>query len=378
MFQLKGSDMKKIIDKWEWHIENMDLLDSWFAKFHDHVKSASVKSNAQRDVFIVESKGAKYYVKYSHPNSMFQKSRSIITSKSAAEFNSSKLLKKYGIPTPDALGWGRKGSESMLITKAVTDAVNARKFWFSTALNNHKKQEQFLANLAAFLEKFLTSGLFHPDFHPGNLLVSDKDGKISFILIDPYGIVKMKTLNFSKIFEMLCIIGAFRGELNDSQGAALIGKIFPDYTAETCMTRWQQIVVAESKKTVKLWDKRKDRIISDSRYSQVFERDGKNIRIRKSLAGELVINLNDALKINNQQFDIQELESHQAERQWLKSFQKEFHRLPQALPLAWIQAPESQDIIIFEKKYTTGLSENEIRNREALADCRALGIATKN
>jgi lipopolysaccharide kinase (Kdo/WaaP) family protein len=358
--------MKKIIDKWEWHIENQDLLIPWFAQFHDYIKSSAVKSNAQRDVFIVTSGGQEYYIKYSHPTSLLQKSRSMVMSKSAAEFNSSKLLEQCGIPTPKALGWGKKGSESMLITKAVTDAVNARKFWFSVAVNSPEKQEQFLATFAVFLKKFLNAGLYHPDFHSGNLLVSDKNGDISFILIDPYGIVEMPYANKAKIFEMLCVIGAFRGEINDTKGATLIKKIFPDHTEMQCIETWQKIIISESRKTIRLWEKRQGRILTDPRYSQVFEQGGKKIRIRKSLAGELVIDLTAALQNNHHQFNIQELSTQQSEAKWLESFRKEFHRLPQLLPLAWIQSSGSRDIIIFEKDHISELSKTEIEQRQQL------------
>ena len=358
--------MKKVIDNWEWHIEDPELLEPWFSRFSDYVTTASIKSNAQRDVFTIEAKGQLYYIKYSHPSSFLQKTRSLVMPKCAAEFGSAKLLENAGIPTPRAVGWAKKVPESMLMTEAVTDAVNARKYWFSVALENPEARQTFLAKFAEFLKKFLNAGLYHPDFHPGNLMVKTADNDLSFIMIDPYGITEMNPPSKSRIFEMLCIIGAFRGEINDQDGGALIKQICPDYAVEKCAETWQQIITAESKKSITLWEKRRGRILSDSRYSQVFEQDGQTVRIRKSFAGELVMTPDETPQ-NNDQYEIQELNHDQAGKIWLESYQKELHRLPQTLPLAWIKKPGSQDIIISEKKMNTQLSNEEIRHRCKLA-----------
>lgn len=359
--------MKKIIDNWEWQIEVPELLEPWFPRFYEYVKTHSVKSNAQRDVFTVESKGRQYYIKYSHPISLLQKARSIIMPKCAQEFNSSKLLEISGIPTPKTVGWAKKGPESMLMTEAVTDAVNARKYWFAIAVNDSEKRQQFLAKFADFLQKFLNCGLYHPDFHPGNLMVKTEHNDLDFILIDPYGITEMKPLSKNKIFEMLCIVGAFRGEINDSNGTALIKKIFADCSDVKCAETWHKIIIAESKKSIKLWEKRQGKILTELRYSQVFEKDGSTIRIRKTFAGELVMTLDEVLQ-NKDQYEIKELEHDQAEKTWISSFQKELHRLPQTLPLAWINPPGSKDIIISEKNQQTQLSKEEIKNRFQLAN----------
>ena len=361
------SYMDTNIDKWEWHIEDTELLNPWFAHFPEHMQNSSIKSNAQRNVFTVEAKGKKYYIKYSHPASLLQKTRSKVSSKSASEFNSAKLLESAGIPTPKVIGWGKRGSKSMLMTEAVENAVNARQFWFSKAVNNPEIQELFLAKFADFMKKFFAAKLYHPDFHPGNLLVSKQNETISFIMIDPYGIIEEPSIQ-SKIFEMLCILGAFRGELDDQAGIELIKKIFPDYSDEKCAETWQEILIAETKKAIRLWEKRQGRILTDPRDSQVFEQDGKHIRIRKTFAGELAIDLNSVLEKDETLFKIQELPPEEAEAKWLESYQWALHRLPHKLPLAWIKTPNAPDILIREKEHPTLLGQNEIEKRFKLAD----------
>ena len=361
--------MKINIDNWEWEIDDPGILEPWFADFKSHLKTASVKSNAQRDVFIVESGEKKYYVKYSHPSSLLQKTRSKILSKSASEYNSAKLLKAAGVSTPEVVGWGKKGSESMLLFEEIPNTVNARKYWFSIPGDAIDKKERFLADFADFLKKFFNSDLYHPDFHPGNLLVTEKNGSVLFTLIDPYGVVEMKPVTKAKAFEMLCIVGAFRGEITDVRGTAFIQNIFPELDKDNASEQWWKIITAESVKTGKLWEKRKGRILSDSRYSQVFKQDNRKIRIRKSLAENIVMQPDEVLAIdkNNPEYTIIELDPAAAEKLWIKSFRTEFHRLPQALPLAWIQTPSAKDTIISQNEINTVLSTEEIERRTQLA-----------
>jgi hypothetical protein len=180
-----------------------------------------------------------------------------------------------------------------------------------------------------------------------------KTGKddIKFIIIDPYGIVEK---NISKIesFTMLSIIGALRGELTEDEGALLIQSIIPKLTRETATEKWLKIIESESKKTVRLWEKRKSRIMTDLRYSQLFNKDELKIRIRKNLAVEQCIELDSVISIykktTNDDFQLLELNPQDAEKYWLESFRKEFHRLPQQLPLAWIKKDNEKDILIIE------------------------------
>ena len=308
--------MKTTINNWTWEIEDPGFLEYWFSDFEQYMSENTVKSNSERAVFTIDVEEKKYYVKYSHPTSLLQKTRSKINPKSSAEFNSAKLLEKSGIPTPKVVGWGKKGTESMLVTEEVPDTINAREYWFSIDYSNFQKRKIFLVKFAKFLKKFLDSGLYHPDFHLGNLLISEKNQDIAFTLIDPYGLTKENPLSKKKLFEMLCIIGALRGEINDQTGIEIIKGILPDMDEVTATQQWEEIILAESAKTIKLWDKRQHRILSDLRYSQILGNDDLQIRIRKNFAGNLCLNLDSPTDIIKQQdeYDFQEMSSEEAEK----------------------------------------------------------------
>lgn len=361
--------MKTTINNWVWEIEDPGFLEYWFSDYEQYLKENSIKSNPERDVFTIVVEGKIYYVKYSHPTSLLQKTRSKINPKSAAEFNSAKLLEESGVPTPKVMGWGKKGTESMLVTEAVPEAINTRQYWFAIEYRDFAKRKTFLAKFANFLKHFLESGFYHPDFHLGNLLIRENGEKLSFILIDPYGVVDEDPLSEKKKMEMLCIIGALRGEINDQTGIDLVEAIIPEFDEEKAADIWQEILISESMKTMKLWEKRQDRILTDLRYSQLLGNDDLHVRIRKNFAGELCLNLNSPADIVNHQddYDLQEMDAAEAKRAWLKSFQEEFHRIPTKKPLAWVQGPAIKDCLIYETEIKTVLSQEEIDFRTKLA-----------
>lgn len=361
--------MKTTINNWTWEIDDPGFLEYWFSDLDILRDERSVKANSEREVFTIEVEGKTYYVKYSHPSSLLQKTRSKINPKLAAEFNSAKLLEMSGIPTPKVIGWGKKGPESMLITEAVPNAINARQCWFSIGYRDFSRRKVFLAKFATFLRNFLESGFYHPDFHLGNLLVIERGEKIAFILIDPYGVIDADPLSEKQKREMLCIIGALRGEINDQTGIDLITTILPDFNDEKAADAWQKIVISESMKTIKLWEKRQERILTDPRYSQGLGDDELHVRIRKDFAGKPCLNLDSPADIVNHQdeYDLQEMESEDAEKAWLLSFQEEFHRIPTRKPLAWVKGEAIQDCLIYENEIKTVLSQEEIEFRTKLA-----------
>lgn len=361
--------MKTTINNWIWEIDDPGLLEYWFSDFENFRKENSIKSNPEREVFFIIIEGKKYFVKYSHPTSLLQKTRSKINPKSATEFNSSKLLEMSGIPTSKVIGWGKNGTESMLITEAVPESIDARKYWFSIEYRDFARRKTFLAKFTNFLCKFMESGFYHPDFHLGNLLVTGHGGNIKFTLIDPYGVVDEDPLKMKKKLAMLCIIGALRGEINDFTGSDLVKAIIPEFDENKSSEIWQNILISESMKTIKLWEKRQERILSDSRYSQILNNKEMQVRIRKDFAGNSCLDLNSPAEIINHQdeYDFKEMDATNAEKEWLLSFQQEFHRIPTKKPLAWVNGPAIRDCLVYEKEIKTVLSQEEIEFRAKLA-----------
>ena len=216
---------------WEWHLKKPAILESWFHSWKQIAKKNMVKSSCVRAVFRVEADKAAYYVKYNYPVSLTSKIHSSFIPKSKSEFDSSLLLGEQGISVVEVCGWGRRGTESMLITGELEDSVNARTFWFSEECLNSQLKNAFLDSLSDFLRKFMSSGFYHPDFHLGNMMIKRSD--MNFVLVDTHGIEKKKKLRDSQYFRMVRVIGALRGEITDRDAGELIlkSRLAKDFSA---------------------------------------------------------------------------------------------------------------------------------------------------
>jgi tRNA A-37 threonylcarbamoyl transferase component Bud32 len=357
-----------IIKNWKWLIEDAKILECWFENFEEQMVSKNVKSSTERDVFTILISGQEYYVKYSHPKEMFQKIRSYFSPKLIKEYKTIKLLKSLGISTPNTVGVGSNGSCSMLITEAVTDAVDLRFFWFKQC-HDTKIRKKLLDSYTNFLKSIINSGIYHPDFHPGNILIKENQNKFIFYLIDTYGIKQYKKKKFKKVYNMLCIIGSMRGELRDNEAITMISKIL-EIDQIRAKRYWSMILKSETIKTNKLWKKRKSKLLKTSKYTEYFKIENKIIRVRKQMTGALYINKKSILNkdyekdsnLNKKTFNSFE----SACEEWLDSFKMQFHRIPNIFPLIWVQEKEKNYLFyIKDENVKNILSEKEIQERKS-------------
>lgn len=103
-----------------------------------------------------------------------------------SEWKSAKLLESQGIPVVEYLACGESSRGGCLITRALPDSESVAEYYWRTFVRGGADPEPFLALFAPFLKHILESGLFHPDFHLGNILY-DKV-KRSFVLVDALGV----------------------------------------------------------------------------------------------------------------------------------------------------------------------------------------------
>ena len=364
--------MKTIVIKnWKWQITKAEILEDWFDEFEKHIISTNIKSSSERDVFTIKSSGKDYFVKYSHPNGFFQKIRSYFRPKLIKEYKTIHLLRNLNISTPNAVGVGNKGSCSMLITEAVNNAVDLRYFWF-TKCCNAQTRKKLLDIYTIFLKNIINSGLYHPDFHPGNILIKNDDGIFLFYLIDTYGIKQYKKLSKAKIFKMLCILGSKRGELKDSEASQIISKIL-HISEKKGEEYWLKILRSETIKTNKLWEKRKGKLLKTSKYTDYYENENEIIRIRKAMTGSPCIKKEEIFNKefeNNSNFYKKSFDTFDnAKQEWLHSFKLQFHRIPDSYPMAWIQNTKNNtNLFIYEQNDNLNLflSETEIQKRKEL------------
>ena len=357
---------------WRWLQLTEGILDHWFNDIPNAVQKECVKTSAEREVFKIHFNAKNYFVKYSHPSTPIQKLRASFSPKLINEFYTVKLLQNYGIPTPSPVAVGFKGSESILITEAIENASDVRTFWFSN-YSDLPTRSAFIKTYTKFLKNFFKTNLFHPDFHPGNILVKKNNDQYNFYLIDTYGIKQYKKLPDNKLFQMLAVLGAMRGELSDRDASEIISKI-TDYPSEKASNLWLKILIHETVKTKKLWKKRKLKVFNNSKYTIKTDMQDSTVLIRKDLTGTPCITIKQLKNFKSSDgtdgsIKIEKLPLSKAEIVWSNSFKMEFHRIPEKKPVALIQYHDKKD---YELLYLNNeiqqilISGEEINTRKKL------------
>lgn len=176
-------------DQWEWHCHDPGQLDEWFSDRLQLAELNEVKSNPVRKVYKVDDS---YFVKEEHPSGFGANLKARISCKAKREFDSAAALEAAGIPCVHYLGWGRKGSSSMLFTEAFNDSMSADDYYWDVLFYRPDRREEFIILLTDFLKRFYNAGFDHPDLHLGNLMIRPETMELK--LVDVYGIHK-KHLN---------------------------------------------------------------------------------------------------------------------------------------------------------------------------------------
>ncbi len=336
---------------WRWHLKDAALLEPWFSDFERLMRENPVKANEVRCVFRVCGAGKGIYVKYYLPK--FCPCTKIFLAlfpKAERECASYLLLDECGVPSVRALGWGACGSGSMLLTEEMPESRNAKEFWFSRSAEEAGARGRFIAGLEDILAALIRAGIYLPDLHLGNLLVSGKEMRIA--VVDPYGAKMHGSLSGAQIFSMLRVVGALRGELSEGEGAAVISRI--SEKAGTALQDpsgiWRQILQAESAEAEKDWRKRGRQVAAgDPRFMETHHLEGLTIRIRKNLAGEPLADLDDILRKDGIAYIFKECGAGEAAAVWNETFHNDFRRIPHTGPAAWITGGADHDTLVFAK-----------------------------
>ncbi len=327
-------DFKKIkISGWTWSVRKPEILKRWFPGFKDLLEKNSIKRNSNRSVFTVDADGERYFVKFNSSYESLSKIISYLHPKSRTELDGTEILRSANIRTLEIEGWGFCNSQSMLVTNELKGAINSKNFWFDTVSVDEKKKKLFLVKLAMLVSSLIRNGIFHPDFHLGNLLVLP--GTMDFAVIDPYGVKKKRKLGESQVVGMLAIFGSLRGEI--SEGAAV--EILDDVIDRAGIAKfadtkklWKKIVKTEDLEMEKSWTKRKKHILGES--SKYVLRCGEWL-IRKSISGMPLASEDEISPPGiDGNFEVLRLIPEKALEIWLDSFIHDFLRKKSRTPVA--------------------------------------------
>lgn len=225
-----------------------------------------VKRNACRTVYLVTAgDGAKYYAKLERTACVWFRNKAKI------EFEAGRMLQKAGIPCVEFVACGRRGlHETVLVSRAIENAVDAREYFFSIAAHDPVRRQNFLNTLTLLQQKMRVNGIRHRDFHAGNILVREEgSGDCTLLFVDP---VAVSHSNRADDFELARILNDFSPLLTDTEALVLAGND-PDLLA---------LVVADRKeKCCREWEKRKAQILSGkSKFSRmVTSADGRAFEV---------------------------------------------------------------------------------------------------
>ncbi len=336
------------INSWQWHLRDEAVLpvcekisNGNFNDFH------KVKANKVRVVFSTVSPDIHCFIKHEFPDGFIRSIRNSFSPRSEREFESALMFEGASVPVVNYAGWGNKGSECVLLSRTLENASNAHSIWFDSASLYPATREAYIRSFSRFLKLFLSSRIFHPDFHLGNLMV--KNDLSEFCIVDPYGAaLKSSGLTQEQKFELYKIVGAMRGELSFYDAATVLISAGMETYIDAAITLWEKIIRAEAQEMENLWEKRKDQVLSgNSKYCLKNTRGENTYYVRKSMSGIPVFNSKDA---SAGAYESIETTFEEGEKLWLQSFRLQFHRIPHKMPLGMKVEPSGRSKVYFRKE----------------------------
>ncbi|MBN2642759.1 MAG: hypothetical protein JXR78_13990 [Victivallales bacterium] len=292
-----------------------------------------VKSNSLRSVFLLKkADGTSFFIKHDHPQSLLKRLRTRLKNKIRSEYDSAMLLQKHFIPVVKYMNWAVSGSDALLVSRAEHDCVSGKKYWHDLIADDESRKI-FLNKLCILVKSFIDAGLHHPDFHSGNILV--KTDSADILVVDPYGVSKIRKWSCAKRLDLCKVFVDFRGELSEHEieklmiGSGIAG------TAKEARELWFEAVELEEREVYNGWTKRCTQILSGkSKFCTMIVRGDKDFFIRHSVCYEPPPGMED---FKAEMLGAgREYSTAEAERLWLGSFKQQLLRQHQDdVPLAW-------------------------------------------
>jgi hypothetical protein len=330
---------------WTWNLREPELLEGWFDHYEKLVRNAAVKSNAVRTVFKVNDT---YYVKLDQPARLDHKVRAYFRCKAEQEFNAAMLLEDAGLPVVKYLGWGRRGQHSMLLSAAVKSAVPLQNLMFHYYERTGADYSRFVTHLTVFLRKVLNSGIYHPDFHFGNILFDKAAG--NFTLVDVYGVTRPRIFAQSKLDTMGHIIFGLTTILSDREMISVIQELGLRTDRNEAAVYLREGLIQSAKLVTVTWHKRRKQILHNyKKFITVFKYKGNEYLLRHSSVAEPYVTafyLPDV--VEKESLPKQILPHQEALALWIKSFKLQLFGVAHRMPLI-MSRQKNGTVLYFDK-----------------------------
>ena len=160
------------VGEWEWCIDDESRLVPWFNIYPEVEEKYTVKTTDTARIFKVQdSKKRSYYVKHDTPNSIKEHLIAWFSSRAKILYESGQILKGAGIPCADYPGWGKSGTESMVLSVEIPDTMTALEYWFRIAPHSSAVRREFLSNLSALIGLYAKNFIVQYDLSLENILI---------------------------------------------------------------------------------------------------------------------------------------------------------------------------------------------------------------
>ena len=203
-----------IVDDWEWSIDDISRLEPWFSVYKDVEEKFLVSRCGSVALFKVSDvNGESYFIRHETPDGLKENLKAWFRSKARFMYETSLLLEENGIPCVKCPGWGKCGTESMLITEEFSDSMSALEYWYRVVPGNNVLRLEFLSKLSELLGKYYKASLVQSDLSLEHILVKE-DGSEMVVLQAGKVEERSGTLDREDKIAILRPFVEIRGELN--------------------------------------------------------------------------------------------------------------------------------------------------------------------
>jgi len=248
--------------------------------------------------------------------------KALFFSPAREEFQAARRLRRARIPTVEHLGYARKGDVTLLVTRAWhPDACNVDDFWSEHMVLGSDDPTDFLAAFAEFFTALMAKGLYHPDFHLGNILWSP--GAREFTLVDLHRVsLRPGRAAAGKLF-LLEVLPKFRDVVEPATILRLI-QVTTGLSAAAAGQLLRRLLEQEHRTVLHQWERRKAQFLAGyPKFSAIVSEGGQSFLIRRDPLRRIMF---DPQK--REEFDAEYLSPENAVARMLFSFYLQLLRIP--------------------------------------------------
>lgn len=329
--------------EWEWCIDDESRLVPWFNIYPEVEEKYAVRTTESARLFKVQdSQKRSYYVKHETPNSIREHLIAWFSSHARDLYESAEVLKNAGIPCAEYPGWGKSGTESMILSVEIPDTVNALEYWFRIAPHNGALRREFLSNLSDLIGLYAKNSIAQSALTLENILVRNNGSEM--FVINPEGAEKQSEgLSRQEKIDLLKPFVEMRGEISsDSATIAILESGIAEDSLDASDLWHDAIDKEETDIEENYWPENSDKVIlDDSGPLCRIIRNGEDVTYVRNTIWHAERPLPD-----DSNSIAEEVSEEEAEKIWMDSFKAQLLRQQYPrVPLSWERHADGTSII---------------------------------